>query len=89
MGRPGDKLLTILWSGVGCHVNAPPGSKGDEIGTEDTGFLDMGSWTWVLLFGQLYVPGQKIKPHRVLASLFLQDKCDNPHPLCLTSNSGS
>lgn len=47
MGWPGDKLLTILCSGVGCHVDATPGSKDDETGTEGPGFLDMGPALWL------------------------------------------
>lgn len=49
MRRSGDKLLTILCLGAGCHVDVPPGSKGDETGTEDTGSLDMGPALWSTL----------------------------------------
>lgn len=48
----------------------------------------LGPYALVLLCCGYYVPGQKIKPHHALAFLFLQDKGDNPHCPCLTSNSG-
>lgn len=38
MGWPCDKLLTIICSGAGRHVDATPGSKDDETGTESPGF---------------------------------------------------
>lgn len=49
MVSPGDKLLTTLCSGAGCHIDASPASKGDETGTGHTGSLDMGpALLWIL-----------------------------------------